>query len=293
MPLRVLLSRFVIGPFSLIALFLSITFLVIKTERRRGKRSSFPDISQYFAEFRPTPKQLKKLAKLLKSIQKWWGVDWSNAIQEATLVIAPGELSQLTPDAYELLTRCQNRVWAFKVYRDERYGVFDKQTYGELFDLLLSFELVVQAAPRQKLKGGRTVKELRSLLEAKGLSTKGKKDVLVDRLIEDLTPTELETLVSDVLLFQTTELGDQAIETIRNLHSQMRKAFPKAVMGTYEHFRAKRKPPKFPPGVLYDDGVIFRITEEEAKGTTEELASLFPEPEDAFHVPPDANTISS
>jgi len=38
------------------------------------------------------------------------------------------------------------------------------------------------------------------------------------------------------------------------------------------------------------DGVV-RITEEEVRQTAEELESLFPESEDTFHVPPDANTI--
>ena len=220
------------------------------------------DVSEYFAEFNPTQKQLKRLASLVKSVHRVWGSDYW-AAERATLVIAPGELSQLTPAAYDLLKRCQGRTWAFKVQLEEKYGVFHKQTYGELFNLLLSLGLIVEATPRQKLKGRKTVKELCLLLKAKHLPIKGKKDELVDRAVKHLSPAELDALVADVILFRTTEAGEQATQVIDELRHRMSTSFFEAAKGTVKYSKAKEEPPPvLPPGVLYEDKELdFTITE--------------------------------
>ena len=216
-----------------------------------------PNVSQWFVEFEPTPKQLRKLATLLKGIHTRWGIDYGDSFIEATLVVAPGELSQLTPAAYDLLKRCQNRIWEFKVGLDEEYGVFHKQTYGELFDLLLSLGLIVKATLRQRLKGSKKVEELRVLLKSKGLSNKGKKDKLVDRVLQSFSQEEQQSLVTDVILFRTTEAGDRAVQTIQELFPKMLSAFLDAVGGTMQHFETEKEtPPDLPPGVFYDDGEV-------------------------------------
>ena len=218
------------------------------------------DIVPYFAEFDPTQKQLKKLLRLLKSVQKSWDYG-RNAIEEATLIVAPGELSRLTIGAYQLLKRCQSRVWALKRRYEEQYGYPNKGKYGDLFNLLLSIGLIADVTPRDKLKGSMTVRDLKALLKDYELPTKGKKDQLVDRVVANLSKTELEALVADVILFRTTEAGDQAIQTLRGVHSRMLTAFPSARFGTSTYFQAeKESPPTLPPGVLYDDGEV-RITE--------------------------------
>ena len=220
-----------------------------------------PNVSQWFVEFEPTPKQLRKLATLLKGIHTRWGIDYGDSFIEATLVVAPGELSQLTPAAYDLLKRCQNRIWEFKVGLDEEYGVFHKQTYGELFDLLLSLGLIVKATLRQRLKGSKNAEELRVLLKSKGLSNKGKKDELVDRVLQSLSQEEQQSLLTDVILFRTTEAGDRAVQTIQELFPKMLRAFCDAVGGTMQYFEAEKEtPPDLPPGVFYDDGKV-RTTE--------------------------------
>jgi hypothetical protein len=227
------------------------------------------DVSSYFAQFNPTQQQLKKLTSLVHKARKVWGHDYSNygqsAAEEAMLVVAPGELSQLTPAAYRLLKRCEGRIWAFKAHLGQEYDSFCKQTYEELFDLLLSLGLIAEATPRHKLKGSRTVKQLRSLLEAKGLSVKGKKEVLVDRIVNHIAPAELDVLIAHVVLFHTTGAGDQAIRVIDELHQRMRFAFFEAVRGSLRHFETTEKSlPSLPPGVLYDDGDV-RITEEDVR----------------------------
>ena len=234
------------------------------------------DVSEYFAEFNPTRKQLKRLAGLVKSVHKVWGSDYSNygsrAAERSTLVIAPGELSQLTPAAYDLLKRCHGRIWAFKVQLEKKYGVFHKQTYGELFNLLLSLGLIVEATPRQKLKGSKTVKELCLLLKARHLSIKGKKDELVDRAVKHLSPAELDAFVTDVLLFRTTEMGDQSIQVIEDLRRRMFTAFYEAVRGTVVYSEVREEPSSgFPPGVLYEDKELgFTITEADVDRAIEE-----------------------
>jgi hypothetical protein len=231
------------------------------------------EISQYFAEFNPTAKQLGRLVTLVRGVHKWYGIEYGNAVEQATLVMAPGELSQLTPAAFDLLKRCRNHIWAFKVRLEDEYGVFYKETYEKLLDSLLSLGLIAEATQRQKLKGSRTVDELRSLLEVRGLPTKGKKDVLVNRIIECSSQAELDALVTDVILFRTTEEGDYAIQLIGELRWRVQKAFASAAIGTMRYFKDKQSPPTLPPGVLYDDGEV-RITEEEVKQAAAELDLL-------------------
>lgn len=219
-----------------------------------------PDIGQYFDEFAPTPKQLKELVRLIRSVHKSWGIDFGNAFIEATLVLAPGSLCQLSPCAYDLLKQCQNRVWEFRVRLDARYHPFGRETYGQLFTLLVSLGLISDATSRHRVRGSNTVSDLRSLLRSMGLSSKGRKEELVDRVVENLTSEELKALVSGVFLYMTTDAGDRALGAVKELHSRVQTAFYAAVLGTTERFEHQQRPVELPPGVLYDDGEV-RITE--------------------------------
>jgi len=222
------------------------------------------DISQYFTQFNPVPKQMKRLAKLLKDIHKWWGIDYhrlKDSIIEATLLLAPGDLSRLSPAAVDLLKRCQNRVWSFNVRLDSKYDPFHKQTYLELFELLLSLGLIAEVSLRNKLKGAKKVDDLRFLLKAKGVFDNGKKEELIDRVINNYSTDELENLLKGIILFNTTEAGNKALETIAELESKVGVAFRTALVGTRGYFEANKEPaPVLPPGVYYDDGEV-RITE--------------------------------
>lgn len=219
-----------------------------------------PDIRQYFEEFAPTPKQLKELVRLIRSVHKSWGVDFGNALIEATLVLAPGSVSQLSPCAHDLLKRCQNRVWEFRVRLDARYNPFGRETYAQLFTLLVSLRLISDATSRDKVRGSNTVSHLRSSLRSMRLSNKGRKEDLVDRVVENLTSEELKALVSGVILYRTTDAGDRALGAVKELHPRVQTAFYAAVVGTREYFEHRQRRAEPPPGVLYDDGEV-RITE--------------------------------
>jgi hypothetical protein len=221
------------------------------------------DISQYFSQFSPSPKQIKKIFKLLKSVHKWWGVDPGDSFIEATLLLAPGDLSQLSLAAYKLLKRCQNRIWAFNINLDDKFDLFSKQTYLSLFDLLISLNLIVEASLPSKIIGSKKVDDLRRLLKEKGLSDKGTKKELSDRLIQNFSAEELESLVNGIVLFHTTCTGDKAIKNIAELRWRVGLAFQAAKVGTMDYFETIKEPtPTFPAGVYYEDGVV-RITEED------------------------------
>lgn len=241
-----------------------------------------PDVSCYFAEFNPTPKQLKRLTRLLRSVHKWWGVDYGDAIIQATLVVAPGDLTRLTPGATHLLARCRDRLREFKSGLDRQYDPFHKQAYRDLFSLLLDLRLIAHASSPQKLAGSTTVTDLRLLLKAKGLSDKGKKDDLVSRVVANCSSDELDRMVAGVILYRTTPAGDHALQAITDLQERMGQAFTAAVAGTMTYFEARKEPaPTLPPGVYYDDGDV-RITEEDIQRA---LHSLSPEADRAVSLP--------
>lgn len=234
-----------------------------------------PSVSQYFSQFNPTPKQLRRLTRLLKGVHKWWGIDYGDSIIKATLVVAPGDLAHLTPGAIHLLARCRDRLREFKVDLDRQYDPFHKQTYRDLFDLLLSVGFIVDASPPDKLAGSTTVTDLRLMLRAKGLSDKGRKDDLVNRVVSNCTSDELDKMVAEVILYRATPAGDHALQTIADLQATMGQAFTAAVTETMADFEASKEPaPTLPSGVYYDDGEV-RITQEDidrAVGVTVDLA---------------------
>ncbi|HNS49846.1 MAG TPA: SAP domain-containing protein [Anaerolineae bacterium] len=234
-----------------------------------------PSVSQYFSQFNPTPKQLRRLTRLLKGVHKWWGIDYGDSIIKATLVVAPGDLAHLTPGAIHLLARCRDRLREFKVDLDRQYDPFHKQTYRDLFDLLLSVGLIVDASPPGKLAGSTTVTDLRLMLRAKGLSDKGRKDDLVNRVVSNCTSDELDKMVAEVILYRATPAGDHALQAIADLQATMGQAFTAAVTETMADFEASKEPaPTLPSGVYYDDGEV-RITQEDidrAVGVTVDLS---------------------
>ena len=214
------------------------------------------DISQYFAEFSPTPQQLRRLTVLVNHYHASYGSTSRNPTLEAALVLAPGNLSRLSQAAYDLLRRCQSRKWQFRVRLDERPDPFSRQTYGELFNLLHSLGFIAEASPCAKLWGSKKVEDLRSLLSSRGIPSGGRKEELVDRVAETLTPAELISLVDGVLLYVTTEEGDRALSAIRELSFAVTTAFMAAVAGTSEQYESQQEPQELPPGVLYDDGEV-------------------------------------
>jgi hypothetical protein len=226
------------------------------------------DISRFFAEFNPAPKQITILAKLLKRVHKWWGIDYSglhDSVIEATLLLAPGDLSLLSSPAFDLLKRCQNRVWAFNVRLDSNYDPFHEQTYYELFELLLSLGLIEESSLPDKLRGTKKVNDLRFLLKARGVLDNGKKEELINRVIKNYSTAEVENLVKGSILFNTTKLGDKALQTIAELELRIRVAFQAALVGTMDYFEARKEPaPILPPGVYYDDGEV-RITDDDIR----------------------------
>jgi hypothetical protein len=235
------------------------------------------DISHFFSEFRPTDGQLARLVSLLKGVHKQRGMDFGDSFIQATLIIAPEDLSRLTPSAYHLLKRCQGRVWEFKVQFGEQYGAFCTETYQELFDLLLSLGLIQEATLTQKLKGSRKVSELRGLLQSEGLSDKGKKDDLVARISASFAQKELSDLVSGIILYRTTDAGDRVLQMVDELLPKMRMAFYSAAMSTRDLFAERAKPiPELPPGVLYEDEEV-RISEEDVERAVARWDRLMPD----------------
>ncbi|MFO7696575.1 MAG: SAP domain-containing protein [Anaerolineae bacterium] len=222
-----------------------------------------PDVSGYFHDFGLNSAQLKRLAKLVEGVHRLWGVEYGDSVSLATLVVAPGALPSLTPGAVDLLQRCHERVRAFAVRLDRQYDPFHKETYQELFDLLISHGLVEDGSPVAKLSGSTTVQELRTMLRALGLSSKGNKEELVARYASSISADALEALISGVVLYRTTPEGQCALTTIESIRTKMARAFDQAVSATSGYYEAHTTPsPALPAGLLYDDGDV-RITEDD------------------------------
>jgi hypothetical protein len=231
----------------------------------------------YFSKFGPTDSQLSQLVRLLKKVHTPWGMDFGDSLLQATLIVAPGDLSRLTPCAYDLLKRCQGRVWEFKVQVGEQYDPLHRETYQELFELLLSLGLIEETNLAQKLKGSRKVNELKVLLESADLSCKGKKDDLVARVLSNFPEEELTGMVSDVILYQATDKGDKAVEVIGELLPRMQMAFHAAAIDTRDQSTGPRAPvSELLPGVHYDDGDV-RITSEDVDSAEELWDLLMPD----------------
>ncbi len=216
------------------------------------------DISSHFSEFKPTAQQLRAIEKAMKKGNKWWGTDYAEIeTQNVALMLAPGELANLTPAAYDLLKRCQNRKWAFYRWsnnvRQHNYGYPYKGTYGELAELLLSLDLIYEANSRQKLAGNSTVKELRELLQNRGLETRGKKDELVDRIMNNLSEPEIKNLTSGVFLYIATEKGENTLDILQEHIAKVISAFSEAVRKFNSALVIDRDaPPVSPPEELSD-----------------------------------------
>ena len=199
------------------------------------------DVAPYFEPFNLTPKRMGQISRLLKSRVTWWGIDDLGLTERIVLLVAPGNLSQLSPEAVDLLKRCKNRTWAFQIKSDDHYSI-SRQTYGALFAKLLNLGLIVEADARSKLKGSQTVDQLRGLLGRLGVSAKGNKDALVDRAIEHLSSSELEALTSRVVLYMTTSAGDDAIRAIQDLTEKVRPAISNALSANREHLGSIKPP---------------------------------------------------
>jgi hypothetical protein len=73
--------------------------------------------------------------------------------------------------------------------------------------------------------------------------------------------------------------GDRALDVIRDLHMKMWPALRQAAIHIWNTLYADREPEPLPPGVYYDDGVV-RITEEDVKRATRQVADLMDEVEE-------------
>ncbi|QLQ06258.1 MAG: hypothetical protein HZY76_09555 [Anaerolineae bacterium] len=121
------------------------------------------DLVPYLEPFDLTSKQIERIDRLLTSRLHWWGIDDTDLALRVAIIAAPGQLTKLSPEAFELLERCQNRVWAFHNKPDDHFGI-SRRTFGQLFCLLLKLDLIVEGNTRQKLSSSKKVTQLRSLL---------------------------------------------------------------------------------------------------------------------------------
>jgi len=206
------------------------------------------DLAPYLEPFDLTPKQIQRIARLVNSRLRWWGFDDTDLAQRVAIIAAPGQLSRLTPEAIELLRRCRNRVWAFQNGPDDRFGI-SRRTFGQLFRQLLKINLIVEGDARQKLNGSKNVAQLTALLQERSLPTKGLKETLVDRLIENLSPEELGHLVADVTLFVATQAGNEALRVLNELSITLGGAIRKALAENRAQIDAQLPsiPEKLPP----------------------------------------------
>jgi hypothetical protein len=233
-----------------------------------------PDLSGYFAEFEPSPGQMKKLTAMVRRVHHWWGVEFGDAVIRATIEVAPGMLRRLSPGAVDLLRRCQGRTRAFNVRLDAGYDSFHRQTYRELFGVLLSCGLITDVSALDKLAGSTTVPQLRAMLHGLGVSTMGEKAQLVDRYASSVRTADIDNLVAGVVLYRATDAGDAALTSIRDLEARMDTAFNRAVSDTSRYYETQADPaPVFPPGVLFEDDEV-RITEEDVDNSLDALADL-------------------
>lgn len=177
------------------------------------------DIAPFFAQFNLNKQQLERIAHEIEQRNTWWDetdIDW-DWVEAIALIAAPGKLSQLSAANFHLLKRCRGRVGAFFFEGRETNMGQTRADYAGRFRKLANLGLIVEADITHKLKGSRTIAELQELLSQQGLATKGNKDILLARLIDHLSATELRVLVADVVLYATTAAGDEAIKTIDDL----------------------------------------------------------------------------
>lgn len=196
-------------------------------------------LEEFMAEFQPTERQLEQLSAI--ALRKPRGEYWSNADLdlasfEAATIFATPKLSGLSLEAYQLLKLCDGRKWAFRFRREDdtkysgpasgeiyEYGLarglvrYSGTTYGDLLDKLLRSGLIEEAPLRQKLWGSHTVNTLGTLLAEHGLNASGSKDELLDRLFANIEQHELEAMTNNVVLFQATDKGKDAIRVLRAL----------------------------------------------------------------------------
>ncbi len=198
-------------------------------------------LTPYLKPFDLTPKQIQRITRLLKSRLRWWGFDDTDLALRVAIIAAPGRLSKLTPEAIELLKRCQDRVWAFQRDVNERFGI-SRRTYGQLFGQLTTLGLIIEGDVRQKLKGSKNIPQLKTLLQDRGLPTKGTKDVLLDRLVENLGQGDLSNLVADVTLFTATETGEEALRILNDLSIRLGGAIRVAIMENKPQIDAQLPP---------------------------------------------------
>lgn len=206
------------------------------------------DLAPHLEPFDLTSKQIQRIARLLKSRLRWWGLDDTDLALRVAIIAAPGQLSKLTPEAIELLRRCQNRVWAFQNRPDDHFGI-SRRTFGQLFRQLLKLDLIVEGDARQKLSGSKNVTQLRALLQERDLPTKGLKEALVDRLVENLGQEELSHLVANVTLFTATQAGHEALRVLNGLSVTLGGAIWKALADNRARIDAQLPPvpEKLPP----------------------------------------------
>lgn len=199
------------------------------------------DLTPYFEPFDLTPRQIGKITSLLNSRLHWWGIDDTHLTLQVAIIAAPGQLSELNPEAIELLTRCQDRVWAFKNRSGDRLGI-SQRTFGQLFGQLLRLGLIAEGDTRQKLWGSKNVSQLKTLLQERGLPTTGNKDVLAERLIVSLGREELNHLVANVALFRATKAGIETLRVINELSFSVGGALWKAIADNSAQIHAQMPP---------------------------------------------------
>lgn len=234
------------------------------------------DISQYFQAFSPTSSQLRRLRSLAKQACKRWGVFYTDEPLGAVLILAPGPLSELTPAAYELLRRCSGRRWSFKVSLTEKVSIYSNETYGDTFGLLESLGLIREGTLSQKIWGSTTVQELHSVLKDKGVGHSGPKDKLVQTVMDCVSQEVIQAWVGNEVWYETTEVGDQALDTINDLRCSVSAAFSQAAYHVWRELYGDQSPPSLPTGVLYDDGEV-QITEADVDRALATWDRLMPE----------------
>ncbi len=200
------------------------------------------DVAPYFSHLNPSVEQLARITHEIEAQNHWWGVGNKRLIDTIAIVFAPGDLSQLSIEAFELLRRCQGRAKSFDLKgKDTDYGQ-SCDAFIDRFRQLAEMGLVREADIRAKLKGSRSVGELRTLLSEQGLVAKGNKDDMVERLTNHLDADTLRDLTADIVLYTTTPSGDQAISTISKLSLQAYAPLSQALRANESYLENQRPP---------------------------------------------------
>lgn len=248
-------------------------------------------IAPYFVEFDPTPAQLEHLTtKIIDNYdyllrhspfapnrfepKDRFDTRW--ILRDFVYILVSHDQVGFSAEAYDLLVICNQRVRAFRVSLQSRFGHYPGRPYGELFRILISFGFIVEASPIRKLERGMSQARLRLMLAQRGLSKTGSASDLANRLVPHIPESELNSLTKDILLFEVTEAGKLALETLPVYLERFRVALGEAVRGIRDSITAYRN-------ALDDewlqsitaDGMMARLATIKAGGLTELIAPHF------------------